>query len=446
MSLHTFRQAVANSLSEEELITLCFDLGIDYDDLPARGKQNKIRELITLCRRTGRLPELTAALRQARPNVDWPAVAPPASQAASVPWPRQPAVAFLAIAVILLLVGLSGWGLQRLLNEPSPEPTWAAAVMTVEQAGRDTTVTPNLVPSATPSPTRQATATRATSTATVVSPATTTIQATAEPTPADRATAAPLPPTATAVPLIPGGVPAPLVVTRVAQITTLSGDTYIAAADFLRLGADAALPLESLGSIPFDEIASFTIALRGLNEPVTATIQLANGNTTSDIVPRDTLTGPSQVDRVAIPLQDVASVTFANSATPILVPLAMVTLRQGESVAVCATCLEMSFQTLEPYAGYRTHYERSLWLQNGLWVPVAGMRQLFFTDRYDVSILLHAGGEPISGRVRANTLRGATQGGFLDIGLNDVLQVDFQARPGFEAASSRVIGVNSGYV
>ncbi len=224
-----------------------------------------------------------------------------------------------------------------------------------------------------------------------------------------------------------------------AQITTLSGDTYIAAADFLRLGADAALPLESLGSIPFDEIASFTIALRGLNEPVTATIQLANGNTTSDIVPRDTLTGPSQVDRVAIPLQDVASVTFANSATPILVPLAMVTLRQGESVAVCATCLEMSFQTLEPYAGYRTHYERSLWLQNGLWVPVAGMRQLFFTDRYDVSILLHAGGEPISGRVRANTLRGATQGGFLNIGLNDVLQVDFQARPGFEAASSRVI-------
>ena len=64
--LHTISQ----HFDEEELRTLCFKLeGIDYDDLTAKGKVNKARELVMWMKRRGRLEELADAIRQERPHL-----------------------------------------------------------------------------------------------------------------------------------------------------------------------------------------------------------------------------------------------------------------------------------------------------------------------------------------------------------------------------------------
>jgi hypothetical protein len=53
----------------EELRTLCFDLAVDYDSLPAEGKRAKARELVALMERHGRLEALQEAVRRARPGL-----------------------------------------------------------------------------------------------------------------------------------------------------------------------------------------------------------------------------------------------------------------------------------------------------------------------------------------------------------------------------------------
>ncbi len=46
---------LANLFSEDELRTLCFDMVIDYEALPASSKPGKARELMEYCRRHNRL-------------------------------------------------------------------------------------------------------------------------------------------------------------------------------------------------------------------------------------------------------------------------------------------------------------------------------------------------------------------------------------------------------
>lgn len=55
--------------SEPELRDLCFELNVDYEDLPLGGKSEKARELVTYMDRRKRLPELTALVRQLRPHL-----------------------------------------------------------------------------------------------------------------------------------------------------------------------------------------------------------------------------------------------------------------------------------------------------------------------------------------------------------------------------------------
>jgi formylglycine-generating enzyme required for sulfatase activity len=56
---------------DEELRTLAFDLQVDYDALPARGKAGKTRELIALIQRSGRVSELVEIAAEMRPRIDW---------------------------------------------------------------------------------------------------------------------------------------------------------------------------------------------------------------------------------------------------------------------------------------------------------------------------------------------------------------------------------------
>jgi len=59
------------TFDEEEARTLCFELGIEYDDLGGRGRRAKLRELIACAERNGRLPDLVELVRQYRPHHRW---------------------------------------------------------------------------------------------------------------------------------------------------------------------------------------------------------------------------------------------------------------------------------------------------------------------------------------------------------------------------------------
>jgi AAA+ ATPase superfamily predicted ATPase len=68
-----------------ELYSLCFDLGINYDDLPGEGKAQKARELILYLERHSRIPELLEISRRLRPHISW------GPQATTPPeWSPQP--------------------------------------------------------------------------------------------------------------------------------------------------------------------------------------------------------------------------------------------------------------------------------------------------------------------------------------------------------------------
>lgn len=62
--------------SGEEIETLAFVLGVDYDSLRGATKPTKINSLITDAARNGRLEELLREAKRQRGNVAWPAVPP----------------------------------------------------------------------------------------------------------------------------------------------------------------------------------------------------------------------------------------------------------------------------------------------------------------------------------------------------------------------------------
>lgn len=69
--LINLRQNIIWSFNDGELRTLCFDLGVDYDNLPGDGKENKARELISYCERHGNVVELVNRCIEVRPNTSW---------------------------------------------------------------------------------------------------------------------------------------------------------------------------------------------------------------------------------------------------------------------------------------------------------------------------------------------------------------------------------------
>lgn len=75
--LHTF---IDTYFDLEELRTLCFELGVDFDNLRSEGKANKARELILLLKRNERLPELVDEISRAKPHITLSDTTPPQSQ------------------------------------------------------------------------------------------------------------------------------------------------------------------------------------------------------------------------------------------------------------------------------------------------------------------------------------------------------------------------------
>ena len=66
------RQAISNHFRRGEIRTLCFDLRIEYDDLPGETKDDMARELVAYCERRGQLEELVEQVKKARPNISHP--------------------------------------------------------------------------------------------------------------------------------------------------------------------------------------------------------------------------------------------------------------------------------------------------------------------------------------------------------------------------------------
>jgi len=69
--LRALRQQLVTTMADDELETLCYDLGVDYENLKGNNKQAKARELMLHCERTGKLSELTELCRAIRPNLTW---------------------------------------------------------------------------------------------------------------------------------------------------------------------------------------------------------------------------------------------------------------------------------------------------------------------------------------------------------------------------------------
>jgi len=65
------RLKLVNNFGEEELRTLCFDLGVDYESISDDNKDIFVRELLILFDRRGNLKQLIAYCRRLRPNIDW---------------------------------------------------------------------------------------------------------------------------------------------------------------------------------------------------------------------------------------------------------------------------------------------------------------------------------------------------------------------------------------
>ncbi len=63
------RQALVNYFDLEELRTLCFDLGVDFDELKGSGKGAKARELVQYWQHQGNLTPLIEAIRQQRGTI-----------------------------------------------------------------------------------------------------------------------------------------------------------------------------------------------------------------------------------------------------------------------------------------------------------------------------------------------------------------------------------------
>ncbi|MCP4426763.1 MAG: hypothetical protein GY803_19905 [Chloroflexi bacterium] len=65
------RVALISHFNVDELRTLCFDLEIDYEDLPPGGKSSKARSLVEYSQRHHRFNVLAIAIREARSGISW---------------------------------------------------------------------------------------------------------------------------------------------------------------------------------------------------------------------------------------------------------------------------------------------------------------------------------------------------------------------------------------
>lgn len=78
--LTRLREILDTHFSDGELRTICFDLDVEYNNLPGEGKADKARELIAYLERHGQIGELVETGRQLRPDVRWVSLPEPTAR------------------------------------------------------------------------------------------------------------------------------------------------------------------------------------------------------------------------------------------------------------------------------------------------------------------------------------------------------------------------------
>lgn len=114
MSLGLLREQISKSFTQDEIKTICFDLDIDYESLPGEGKVAKVREMLSLMDRTGRMDILFEHLKHRRPHLAWayaPSFDKDSEQMTTAP--RQPKAKrnnrqLLSYGIIILIVAIIG--------------------------------------------------------------------------------------------------------------------------------------------------------------------------------------------------------------------------------------------------------------------------------------------------------------------------------------------------
>ena len=171
--LVSLRQILTERFNDDELRSLCFDLGVDYDNLGGEGKAGKARELVAYLERRGDIPKLVEAVRQARPGISWDelpsgaAVSLPGSQAAPrlLRDQRRSAIVLVGVIVLgvvivvlvrmLILAGLPG----VLSSSPGPAATPVRVPTTASAPAPPASPTAPLSATSTPAPTEAPTRT-----------------------------------------------------------------------------------------------------------------------------------------------------------------------------------------------------------------------------------------------------------------------------------------------
>lgn len=69
--LAALRQRIGTTLNEDDLQNICFDLGVDYENLSGTTLTGKIRELLESLGKQNRVSELVVLLARDRPMIDW---------------------------------------------------------------------------------------------------------------------------------------------------------------------------------------------------------------------------------------------------------------------------------------------------------------------------------------------------------------------------------------
>jgi hypothetical protein len=68
-TLGRLRRIIVAHCNLEELRTLCFDLGVNYDEFGGERLSAKVRELLAYLERRGRIPDLIATSKRLRPDI-----------------------------------------------------------------------------------------------------------------------------------------------------------------------------------------------------------------------------------------------------------------------------------------------------------------------------------------------------------------------------------------
>ncbi len=108
-------QILDRKFDEGELQTLCFGLGVEYEDLAGRGQADKARELIRYLIRHDQLPELLQVGQKMRPDISWPPVPEAVTTSWATPllgparwyqhkWVWAALAAVLALVVVAVLI------------------------------------------------------------------------------------------------------------------------------------------------------------------------------------------------------------------------------------------------------------------------------------------------------------------------------------------------------